>query len=329
MLLAALLGSVARPRLAAVADARGVQRPAHDLVADAGEVADATAADEHDRGLLELVPDARDVDGDPDPGRQPDACDLAEGGVRLLGGHRVDPGADATPLRRALQRGALRPLLGPRPALPHELLDRRHNALVCTLPFSPTETGASGQGTGRIRWGAARTPPPHRSPLRPEPDARHLSPCSGATAKATGREHEMSTSARCHPGVRAGLARRPPQATAWRGLRQPYLLLVRARDAAQHALGLLAREADERRLGILVRRELGELALTGEPVLGDRVRLDLDGHVPVPAHPRPRGDQLADDHVLLQPEQRIRLALDRGVREDPGGFLERRGRQPR
>src|SRR5688572_32179812 len=42
----------------------------------------------------------------------------------------------------------------------------------------------------------------------------------------------------------------------------------------------------------------------------------LDRDVPVAADARTRRDQLADDHVLLEPEQAVALALDRGVRED-------------
>src|SRR5215204_4095372 len=56
-------------------------------------------------------------------------------------------------------------------------------------------------------------------------------------------------------------------------------------------------------------------------------RLDLDGAVLLEA--RRRRDQLPDDHVLLQAEQLVDLALDRRVREHLGGLLERGGRQER
>src|SRR5688500_15479639 len=67
-LLADLLGTVARPGLPSVADPRGIEGAADDLVTDAGQVAYATASDEHDRVLLEVVPDAGDVHRDLDPG---------------------------------------------------------------------------------------------------------------------------------------------------------------------------------------------------------------------------------------------------------------------
>src|SRR5215212_2881834 len=40
-------------------------------------------------------------------------------------------------------------------------------------------------------------------------------------------------------------------------------------------------------------------------------------------------DQLAQDHVLLEPDQRIRLALDSSVGQHLGGLLEGGRRQPR
>src|SRR3954470_17948819 len=83
------LDAVLRARLLAVAHAGGVERPAHDLVADARQVLDAAAADEHDRVLLQVVALAGDVGRDLHPVRQPDAGHLAKRGVRLLGRDRV------------------------------------------------------------------------------------------------------------------------------------------------------------------------------------------------------------------------------------------------
>src|SRR4051794_25334370 len=61
---------------------------------------------------------------------------------------------------------------------------------------------------------------------------------------------------------------------------------------------------------------------------GDRLgRLDLQAAVATETGGR--RDELPDDHVLLQPEQAIGLALESGVREDLGGLLERRCRQER
>src|SRR6478735_1558509 len=98
-----LLGAVAAAGLLTVLHALGVERAADDLVADTGEILHPAAADEHDGVLLEVVTDARDVGRDLDTARQAHAGDLAEGGVRLLRGGRVDAGADAAALRGSLQ----------------------------------------------------------------------------------------------------------------------------------------------------------------------------------------------------------------------------------
>src|SRR5262249_59153747 len=60
-LLTFALGAVLRPRLFSVGDALGVEDAADDVVAHARQVADAAAADEHDGGLLQVVPLARGV----------------------------------------------------------------------------------------------------------------------------------------------------------------------------------------------------------------------------------------------------------------------------
>ena len=55
------LHAVLRAGLLAIADAGGVERPAHDLVAHARQVLDAATAHQHDRVLLQVVALARDV----------------------------------------------------------------------------------------------------------------------------------------------------------------------------------------------------------------------------------------------------------------------------
>src|SRR5690348_7512333 len=55
------LGAVLRASLLALADTRTVERPAHRVIAHAGEVLHAAAADQHDRVLLQIVALAPDV----------------------------------------------------------------------------------------------------------------------------------------------------------------------------------------------------------------------------------------------------------------------------
>src|SRR5215208_6932136 len=93
------LHAVLRARLLAIADAGGVERPAHDLVANARQVLDAAAAHEHDRVLLQVVALARDVGRVLDAAGDPDTRDLAQRGVRLLRRRRVHARAHTAALR--------------------------------------------------------------------------------------------------------------------------------------------------------------------------------------------------------------------------------------
>src|SRR5688572_10515788 len=78
------LGPVLRPPLHAALHADRVQRAAHHVIAHARQVLDASAANQDERVLLEVVADTGDVSRDFDAVRQPDARDLSQRGVRLL-----------------------------------------------------------------------------------------------------------------------------------------------------------------------------------------------------------------------------------------------------
>src|SRR5262245_4139996 len=129
-MLSASLRAVLGARLAAVGDAAGIEGRADHLVAEAREILDATAADEDDRVLLEVVSLAGNVGADFHLVRQPDARDLAQRGVRLLRRRRVHARADPPLLRGASQGGSLD--LGRRglATLPHELIHGRHAAAI-------------------------------------------------------------------------------------------------------------------------------------------------------------------------------------------------------
>src|SRR5262249_35240507 len=87
------LGAVLRTTLHPPLHADGVERPAHDVIPDARQILHAAAANQHERVLLQVVADARDVGRHLDPVGQPDARDLAQSGVRLL--RRLREDADA------------------------------------------------------------------------------------------------------------------------------------------------------------------------------------------------------------------------------------------
>src|SRR3954452_19297123 len=121
-----LLGAVAAAGLLAIGDTTGVERTAHDLVADTREVLHTTTTHEHDRVLLQVVADAGDVGRHLDARGETHTGDLAERGVRLLGRVGEHARADATALGRTLERGRLRLLGLGLPPLADELLDRGH-----------------------------------------------------------------------------------------------------------------------------------------------------------------------------------------------------------
>ena len=79
------LRAVARAGILAFVDACGVELAAHNRVLHA-DVLDAPTAQEDDRVLLEVVPLAGDVGSDLHAIGEPDASNLADGGVRLAGG---------------------------------------------------------------------------------------------------------------------------------------------------------------------------------------------------------------------------------------------------
>src|SRR5450756_1099629 len=96
------LGPVLRPALPAALDADGVERAAYDVVAHSRQILDATAADEHQRVLLQVVPDTRDIGRHLDPVGEPDARDLAQRRVRFLGRLGEHPHAHTPFLRVVL-----------------------------------------------------------------------------------------------------------------------------------------------------------------------------------------------------------------------------------
>src|SRR5512136_651150 len=133
--LARALGAVLRAALLAALDAHRVEGAANDVVADAGEVLHATPADEHHRVLLEVVPHARDVARELEPGREPDARHLAESRVRLLRGGGVHARGHAALLRRLHEGRGLLLGLELLAALADQLADRRHRpVLSCESP---------------------------------------------------------------------------------------------------------------------------------------------------------------------------------------------------
>src|SRR5687768_6004992 len=140
------LDAVFRAGLATVLDPLGVEHAPEDVVADTGEVADAAAADQDHRVLLEIVAFAGDVADHLALVGQADLGDLAKRRVRLLRRGRVDAGADAALLRVLLHRGNLALRLLRLPTLADQLVDRRHEAFTSSSYFAACEKRKSPGG---------------------------------------------------------------------------------------------------------------------------------------------------------------------------------------
>src|ERR1017187_4845627 len=120
------LGSIFRPALPAVCHARGIQCAANDVVTHTGEILHAATANEHDRVLLQVVPDPGYISGYFDSVGQPDARDFPQRRVRLLGGGCIHARANSALLRAALERRAGGLPAWRLPPLTHKLVKRRH-----------------------------------------------------------------------------------------------------------------------------------------------------------------------------------------------------------
>src|SRR5476649_389186 len=121
------LGAIERTALLAVLDTLGVQHAADDVVAHAGKVLDAAAADQHHAVLLQVMAFAGNIGQRLEAVGQAHLGDLAQRGVRLLRRRGVDAGADGALLRALLQGRNLVALGLGAARLADKLIDCRHS----------------------------------------------------------------------------------------------------------------------------------------------------------------------------------------------------------
>lgn len=141
------------------------------MVANAGKVANAAAADEHDRVLLQVVAFTRDVRDDFAAVGQADLGDLAKRRVRLLRGGRIDAGADAALLRVLLHRRDLGLGLLRFAALADQLIDCGHvktSPVVLALRQKVKDAGTANAKNGKA---GPKAPPPNAITNRNAPPA--------------------------------------------------------------------------------------------------------------------------------------------------------------
>src|SRR5690606_30832900 len=115
------LGAVLGTTLATLGHAGRIETAAHRVVTHTGKILDATAADQNDRVLLQVVAFATDIADHLETVGKAHLGDLAQSRIRLLRSRCVDARAHASTLRAVLQRGrsALVGLRGTR--LAHQL----------------------------------------------------------------------------------------------------------------------------------------------------------------------------------------------------------------
>jgi hypothetical protein len=120
------LGAVFRAALLAVLHALGIEHAAQNVVAHARKVANTTAADQHNRVLLQVVAFTRNVRNHFAAVGQADLGNLAKRRVRLLRGRGIHAGANAALLRVLLHRRNLALGLLRLAALADQLVNCRH-----------------------------------------------------------------------------------------------------------------------------------------------------------------------------------------------------------
>src|SRR5215469_3041251 len=121
------LRSVFRAPLHAIGNTDRIQRSSDHVVANTRKIFHAATADQHDRVLLQVVPDTGNIGRDFNAIGQPHTRHLAQCRIWLLRGLRVHAGADAALLRTSLQCRARRLVSRPLPAFSHQLIKRRHS----------------------------------------------------------------------------------------------------------------------------------------------------------------------------------------------------------
>src|SRR5206468_3873395 len=117
-------------------DTNRVERAAHHVIANARQVLDAPATDEHERVLLQVVADARNIGRHFDPVGQAHARDLAERRVGLLRRLGEDADAHAALLRAVLQGRTLRLADDLLASVADKLTDGRHERSLNWVTWS-------------------------------------------------------------------------------------------------------------------------------------------------------------------------------------------------
>jgi hypothetical protein len=138
------LGSILRSALFTVGHAGGIQRAPNHVVAHARKILHTTPADEHNRVLLQIMANPRDICGHFDPVGEPHAGNFPQRRIGLLGSRSIDTGANSPLLRATLQRRARCLPAWRFPPVSHKLVKRRHEFPLVAQAFLPVGTSGTG-----------------------------------------------------------------------------------------------------------------------------------------------------------------------------------------
>src|SRR5204862_6770491 len=97
------LRSIRRSPLLAIGNPDRVECSANHVITHTRKIFYAATADQHNRVLLQVVPDTGNIGRDFNPVGQPHTRHFAQRRIRLLGGLRIHTGANSTLLRTTLQ----------------------------------------------------------------------------------------------------------------------------------------------------------------------------------------------------------------------------------
>src|ERR1700735_3888049 len=131
------LGAVFRTTLLAVLDPLRCEHAAQDVVAHAGQILDAAAADHDHRMLLQIVAFTGNVANDLEAVGQTNLGDLPQSRIRLLRRRRIDARQHAALLRARLKRARLLAIGLRLPRLADQLANRRHVGPKLRFPKRP------------------------------------------------------------------------------------------------------------------------------------------------------------------------------------------------
>src|SRR5208337_3090320 len=120
-------GAVLRASLVTARDAGRVKRSAYHVITHAGQILYTAPADQHNRVLLQVMANTRDIRRHFDSIRQPNARYFTQRRVRLLRRLGIHARAHSALLRTRLQSRTRRLIPGPLAAKFHQLIKRRHS----------------------------------------------------------------------------------------------------------------------------------------------------------------------------------------------------------